>query len=121
MAPEPPFPDPDEAAWYGPEHTRRSWELICRHGNHGARWIIDVRFECADASTAERLATHLQAAFEQVELRQREPSTPSPWEIVAHTGVRPLTEDWFFSIRQLIADAILHFRCHCRSFNGRAA
>jgi len=46
---------------------------------------------------------------------------PSPWEIVAHTGVRPLTEDWFFSIRQLIADAILQFRCHCRSFNGRAA
>ena len=90
---------------------------------------MDVRvvLECRSARTAQRLASHLRASsFDTVNVHAVDPrpSKPSVWQVIGEMDTRPLTEEFFLSVRQTILQVLQEFACTFRSFSasrGRAA
>ena len=120
MSTDHPFPDLPDVDPFGSEDSR-FWELIAQQGYAGTPMNFRVTLECQDAATADSLVAYLRtASYERVDVRQEhpDPSAAPVWQIVAHTGVRPLTHEYFFSLRRSLAETIQHFRCRFHSFTG---
>src|SRR5438128_5896708 len=120
MSSQSPSPDPGDLDSLGPAESRRFWELIVSAGHHKAPTDFRITLECADAETAERVAAYLRVApYQVVDVHKSDvDSDEAPfWEVVAHTGVRPLDEEYFLGLRQSIADTVRQFGCRFRSFS----
>ena len=101
---------------FAPDASRRFWDLIVQEGHQTSPMDLVITLECGDAGTAERVASHFRTAGHgRVSVRQAEPLR---WEVVAHTGVRLLDEDYFLRVRTWTADTIRQFGCRFGSFSG---
>jgi hypothetical protein len=121
MSPQPPSRDADDLGTLGPEESRRFWDLIVQAGHHHSPMDFRFTLECQDPTSAQRVAAHCRAAdYERVDVHKGDarPDNPAFWEVVVHTGVRPLDEQYFLRLREWIGDTAKRFECRFRSFTG---